>query len=189
MKTITIVGVGALGSHVALLLRNEANLLVIDYDRIEQKNTSSQFHSKTNVGKLKASALQQTLGFLFGVKIRATTNKLTKDNDQQLLAGADLIIDCLDNGEARRLVQAYARNTETPCLHGALAADGGFGRVVWDEKFEIDDAAAGGATCEDGQHLPFIAVTSSYIAYTAQQFLLSGKKASLNVFPGGVTVF
>lgn len=186
MKKITIVGVGALGSHVALLLRNVADLHVIDYDRIEQKNTQSQFHGKPNVGKLKASAFQQTLSFLFGVKVQATTNKLTKDNDQQLLAGSDLIIDCLDNGEARRVVQGFARKTSTPCLHGALAADGGFGRVIWDEKFEIDEAAAGGATCEDGAHLPFIAVTSALMAKAAQDFVLTGSKRGYQVHPGGV---
>lgn len=186
MKKITIVGVGALGSHVALLLRNVADLHIIDYDRIEQKNTQSQFHGKPNVGKLKASAFQQTLSFLFGVKVQATTNKLTRDNDKQLLAGSDLIIDCLDNGEARRVVQNFARKTSTPCLHGALAADGGFGRVIWDERFEIDEAGAGGATCEDGQHLPFIAVVSSLIAKAAQDFVLTGAKRGFQVHPGGV---
>lgn len=186
MKKITIVGVGALGSHVALLLRNVADLHVIDFDRIEQKNLSSQFHGKPNVGKLKATSFQQTMSFLFGVKIQATTNKLVQDNRQQLLAGSDLIIDCLDNGEARRIVQAFARTTATPCLHGALAADGGFGRVIWDEKFEIDDSAAGGATCEDGAHLPFIAVTSALIAKAAQDFILTGVKRGFQVHPGGV---
>lgn len=189
MKKITIVGVGALGSHVALLLRNVADLHVIDFDRIEQKNISSQFHGKPSVGKLKAQAFQQTMSFLFGVKLQATTNKLTKDNEYQLLTGSDLLIDCLDNGEGRRVVQSFARKNTVPCLHGALAADGGFGRVVWDERFEIDDTAAGGATCEDGAHLPFIAVTSAYIAFAAQQFLLTGQKRSVNVFPGGVATF
>jgi molybdopterin/thiamine biosynthesis adenylyltransferase len=189
MKKITIVGVGALGSHVALLLRNVADLHVIDFDRIEQKNVSSQFHGKPNVGKLKASAFQQTLNFLFGVKVQATTHKLTRDNEAQLLAGSDLILDCLDNGEARRIVQGFARKTATPCLHGALAADGGFGRVVWDGKFEIDETAAGGATCEDGAHLPFIAIVSAHLAYSAQQFLLTGKTLNYNLYPGGLSVF
>jgi len=186
MKKITIVGVGALGSHVALLLRNVADLHVIDFDRIEQKNVSSQFHGKTNVGKLKAPSFQQTMSFLFGTKIQATPHKLTKDNKLQLLAGSDLLLDCLDNGEARRIVQSFARSTGTPCLHGALAADGGFGRVIWDENFEIDEAATGGATCEDGAHLPFIAVVASLLAKAAQDFLLTEVKRGFQVHPGGV---
>jgi hypothetical protein len=120
------------------------------------------------------------------VKPQATTSKLTRDNESQLLQGSDLILDCLDNGEARRIVQGYARKNQVPCLHGALAADGGFGRVIWDEHFEIDEAAAGGATCEDGAHLPFIAVTSALMAKSAQDFILHGVKRGFQVHPGGV---
>lgn len=190
MKKITIVGVGALGSHVAQFLRNVGDLNVIDFDRIEQKNVQAQFHSKPSVGKLKSQALQQSMNFLFGVKLTANTNKLVPDNAKQLLGGSDLIIDCLDNGAARRVVQGYARTNSTPCLHGALAPDGTFGRVVWDEKFVIDNEAAGGVpTCEDGAHLPFITVVSSHIAFAAQQFLLNGKALNFNIFPGGLAAF
>lgn len=189
-RVITIVGVGALGSHVAQFLRNVGTLRVVDFDRVEIKNTQAQFHGKPNVGKLKAQALQQSMSFLFGVKIAANTNKLVPDNAKQLLGGSDLIIDCLDNGEARRVVQGFARTTATPCLHGALAPDGTFGRVVWDEKFVIDNEAPGGApTCEDGAHLPFIATVSSHIAFSAQQFLLTGKALNFNIFPGGLAAF
>ncbi len=189
MKKITIVGVGALGSHVAQFLRNVGDLNCIDFDRIEQKNVQAQFHGKPSVGKLKAQALQQSMNFLFGVKVGANTNKLTADNEQQLLSGSDLILDCLDNGAARRIVQAFARKTSTPCLHGALAPGGAFGRVMWDEKFVIDDETPGGApTCEDGAHLPFITVVSSLLAKSAQDFLLHGKKLGYQIHPTGVMV-
>lgn len=186
MKTITIVGVGALGSHVALLLRNEGALRVIDFDRVEQKNVLSQFHSKPNVGKLKTDSLKQAMQFLFGTKLTSIPFKLTADNEGQLLAGSDLIIDCLDNGDARRVVQGYARKTSIPCLHGALAADGSFGRVIWDQDFQIDDeSGAGAATCEDGAHLPFIAIVSSFLARSAQEFLSKGKHIGFSVHAGG----
>jgi molybdopterin-synthase adenylyltransferase len=187
MKKVTIIGVGALGSHVALFLRNEADLKLIDMDRIEQKNVLAQFHSKPGVGKNKAQSLQQSMGFLFGLKPTAVPHRLTADNATQLLSGADLLLDCLDNAPAREVVQAFARHTKTPCLHGALAADGSYGRVVWDENFVIDsENVAGQATCEGGEHLPFIAVASSMIAKAAQDFLLRGKKLDYAIHPGGV---
>lgn len=188
MKNITIVGVGALGSHVVPLLRNMGmTIKVIDYDKVEQKNTQSQFHSKASVGKPKTLALQQTMQFLWGLKVGTIPHKLVSNNDDQLLSGSGLIIDCLDNGEARRLVQSFARRSHTPCLHGALAADGSFGRVVWDENFKIDDESAGGqATCEDGRHLPFISIVASYIAYSAQRFLTSGRKIGAQISTSGV---
>lgn len=188
MKTVTIVGIGALGSHVVQFLRNsQATIRVIDFDRVEQKNTSSQFHSVTMVGKSKVQSLQQTMNFLYKAKLEGVGHKLTALNTEQLLGGSDLVIDCLDNGVARRLVQGFVRAKGIPCLHGALAADGGFGRVIWDEQFTIDDEGTGGAaTCEDGEHLPFIAVVSSLIAKSAQDFLRHGTKRGYQIHPTGV---
>lgn len=185
-KLVTIVGVGALGSHVVQFLRNEVNLRIIDYDRVETKNVLSQFHGKPGVGKNKTLSLQQTMQFLFGVKLIGVPHKLTSDNANQLLSGSDLIIDCLDNAEARRLVQGFARRTKTPCLHGALAAGGSFGRVVWDESFAIDSEVAGEtATCAGGEFLPFIGLVSAFLAKAAQEFLKNGKKIGFEIHPAG----
>lgn len=186
-KYVTIVGVGALGSHLVQFLRSEdIEIRVIDFDRVEQKNVQSQFHSKPSVGKLKSDALKQSMQFLYGKKIHSFNHKLVSDNVRNLLQG-DLVIDCLDNGEARQLVQEHARTTDMPCLHGALAPDGGFGRVIWDEQFVIDsEAGQGGATCENGEFLPFIAITSAYLARAAQIFLATGKKTGFSISPNSV---
>ncbi len=188
MKKIVIVGVGALGSHLVPLLRNlKAEIRVIDFDRVEQKNVMSQFHAKSSVGQLKVQGLKQSMQFLFGTKIEVIPHKLTTENDDQLLSGADLIVDCLDNGAARRVVQGFARRSHTACIHGALAPDGQFGQVRWDEGFTIDDESADAkATCEDGEHLAFISVVSSLLAKSVQDFLDKGKKRGYLVNPGGV---
>jgi len=187
---ITIVGCGALGSHLVQFLRNEkATFKVVDFDRVEQRNVLSQFHSKPNVGKLKVESLKQAMQFLYGVKIETNSNKLVQDNVDKLLGGSDLVIDCLDNGAARRLVQGFVRKHGIPCLHGALAPDGGFGRCIWDESFVIDDeSGAGAATCEDGAFLPFIALVSAYLARAAQVFLATGKRNGYSVSPAGAFV-
>jgi molybdopterin/thiamine biosynthesis adenylyltransferase len=124
MKAVTIVGVGALGSHAAQFLRNAARLRVVDFDRVEQQNVRSQFHPRSSLGRAKVVALQQTLSFLFGTKIEAIPHKLVEDNAAELLARADLVLDCLDNAAARSVVERFARAHGLPCQHGALAADG-----------------------------------------------------------------
>ena len=194
MKKIVIVGVGALGSHVALLLRNLDmqnvpgkpgelfRLVAVDFDRVEQKNTLAQFHGKASVGKNKALGLQQTINFLFGVKIDAVPHKLVAENVQALLRDAALVIDCLDNAPSRRIVQNFVRECQVPCVHGALAANGTIGRVVWDDKFAIDENDGEGATCEDGEHLPFIGLVSAQLARAAQEFLKSRQQTSFQVF-------
>ena len=136
MRRITIIGVGALGSHLIQALRNEdATLKVIDFDRVESKNVASQFHFKNSVGRKKVEAIKQAMQFCYGRNVNIIGNKLTQDNAKQLLGDADLLVDCLDNGEARRIVQGFARANGIPCLHGALAADGSFGRVIWTGDF------------------------------------------------------
>lgn len=186
-RVVTVVGVGALGSHLVQFLRNEDVVInIIDFDRVEMKNVQSQFHAKQGVGKLKVDALKKMMQFLYGVKIHTFSSKLMADNVENLLGGSDLVIDCLDNGEARRLVQGHVRGAGTPCLHGSLAADGSFGRVIWDEGFIIDDeAGAGAVTCEDGEFLPFIALTAAHLARAAQIFLSGKKKVGYSISPGG----
>lgn len=187
MKNIVIVGVGALGSHLAPLLRNleEARLTVIDFDRVERKNVLSQFHPRQSVGRSKVQALQQTLQFLFGLRVEAVPHRLTGDNVKALLGGADLVVDCLDHGPSRRCIQRFVRAQGIPCVHGALAAGGAFGRIVWDEAFVVDDGVAGAATCEDGEHLPFIGICAAFLAHSVQRFVRTGERVGAAVHPAG----
>lgn len=184
---IVIVGVGALGSHLVLLVRNEkVDIKIIDMDRVEQKNVMSQFHGKPGVGKSKVEALKQTMDFLFKRQLTVVGNKLVAENIDVLLKGASLVVDCLDNGASRKLVQDYVRKHNLPCLHGALAPGGAFGRAIWDSDFVIDsEAGAGAATCEDGEFLPFIALTAAYMARSVQLFLKDGKKIGFSISPVG----
>jgi hypothetical protein len=156
-------------------------------DRVEQKNVASQFHGRPGVGKNKVAALQQTMDFLFKRQISVVSNKLVDNNVAILLKDATLVVDCLDNGASRKLVQDYVRKHDLPCLHGALAPGGEFGRSIWDEHFVIDsEAGAGAATCEDGEFLPFIALTAACMARSVQLFLKDGKKIGFSISPVSV---
>jgi molybdopterin/thiamine biosynthesis adenylyltransferase len=188
-RVVTVVGVGALGSHVVQFLRNvDVSLRVIDDDRVEQKNVLAQFHSKKSVGKSKVQSVSQSMQFMFGQKVDGTPHRLRADNAEEMLGGSALVIECLDNIESRQVVSEFVRAHRIPCLHGALAPDGQFGRVIWDEHFAPDaEAGAGAATCEGGEHLPFIGVVSSYVAYAAQRYLEKEHKVGFQVHPAGAT--
>ena len=72
MTTIAFCGVGALGSHAAVLCRNlDATLSFIDFDRVESKNLLAQAFVKQSVGKNKAEALKAQLLNFHGVKSEA----------------------------------------------------------------------------------------------------------------------
>lgn len=182
---VVVVGVGALGSHVVQLGRSlPVQWKVIDYDRIEAKNLLAQFHTRMGVGKNKAQALQQAMQGMFGVKIDAIPHRLTADNAEALLGDADLVVDCLDNAEARTLVQQFVRTRGIACLHGALAPGGELGRVVWDHLFFIDsEDAPGQETCEGGEHLAFIAQTAATLAQAIALYVGDRRKISTQLLP------
>ena len=183
MNKIVIIGVGQLGSHVLLLGRNwDGTFKVVDFDKVEMKNTQSQFHTKMGLRRNKTQALQQAMQGMFGIRIEAVPHRLTTDNAEQILGGAKLVLDCTDNIAARQVIQTYVRANSIPCLHGALDADGTFGRVVWDEHFTADaEGVEGEATCEDGETLPFGAKVAAQLAWAAQEFLADGVKRSYQI--------
>lgn len=185
---IIVIGVGALGSHFVLFARNLGHpIKLIDMDRVEQKNTQGQFHSKMGLGKNKAQAMQQALQGLWGFKVEVVPYKLTPDNAEVLLDDACLIIDATDNAAARRAIMSMVRTHKVPCLHGALAADGSFGQVVWDEFFKEDEEGeVGQATCEDGENLPFHASVAAQMVLSAQKFLKTGVKISYQMTHGSL---
>jgi hypothetical protein len=170
-------------------LRNEkVDIRIVDHDRVEQKNVMSQFHGRPSVGKSKVVALQQTMDFLFKRSLQVAGHKLVENNIDALLRDATLVVDCLDNFASRKLVQDYVREHNLPCLHGALASGGAFGCVLWDPVFRIDRETGTGATCEDGGHLPFIALVAAYMAYAVQRFLKTGQTMGFSVSPAGAVV-
>ena len=185
MKPVVIIGGGALGSHVVLFGRNWENpIRLIDMDRVEMKNTRSQFHTLMGNGRNKVQALQQAMQGMWRLRLDGVPHKLTQDNVAQLLGGAALVIDCTDNMEARTVIQQYVQNEGIPCLHGTLSADATLGLVMWDEHFKADpEGEPGQATCEDGDSLAFYGLVGARIALTAQQFLMSGEKQSYQVMP------
>ncbi len=184
-KKVVVVGVGALGSHLTVLIRNHADLKVVDFDRVEAKNVMSQFHTVGSVGKNKAMAMQQLLSFLFGKASVAVPHRLTELNVREVLSGAELVVDCVDNGDTRRLIQAFCLANDIPCLHGAVDGEGTCGQARWTERFRADDGEPGAATCEDGEHLPFIAHIAAGLAQVAKEFIKTGRRRSLLLFPGG----
>lgn len=171
-------GVGALGSQAALLCRNlPASLELVDGDRVETKNLLSQAFVRQSVGKLKAQALVLQLRNFYRVEAAASPVRLVASNARQLLEGAALAVDCFDNAESRRLLSETCRGLGVPLVHGALAADGTFGIVRWDERFEADEEdRAGQPTCEGGEHLPLIGLAAAALARAIQDFLRSGEE-------------
>ena len=189
MKRIVFCGVGALGSNAVVLCRNlEATMVLVDFDRVESKNCLSQAFVKASVGKNKAEALKLQLSNFWGVKAESFGVRVEEANVVTLCGTADLVVDAFDNAKSRRILSDYARSASKPLVHAAVSADGTFGLVRWDERFVADEEGTpGAATCEGGEHLPLIALVSSTLARTIQDFVQKGTKRDAMVALSGVT--
>ena len=170
---IVVCGVGALGSTAVQYCRNlDAELRLVDFDRVESKNLAAQWFVKQSVGKNKAEAVRLQLANFYGGKAEALGVRLAATNAAQLLANCDLAVDCFDNADSRIVLSEAARSANLPLVHGALAADGTFGMVRWDERFTADrEDQPGQPTCEEGEHLPMIGLVAATLARAIQDFV------------------
>ncbi|OUL22041.1 ThiF family adenylyltransferase [Nostoc sp. 106C] len=134
---ITICGAGALGANIAENLARSGfdKLTVIDRDRIEERNLSTQPYYRSDVGAFKAKILANNLYRAIGTKVDGKTKELTSANAAQLLQDSHLIIDVFDNSLARQVVKDYADKSKIPCLHVGLAAD--YAEVIWNDVYRV----------------------------------------------------
>src|SRR5436305_8338619 len=103
---ITVCGAGALGSNLAdtLVRQGAAALRVIDHDRVEEHNVSTQLYTQAEVGAWKVEALRKQIFRATGVEVDAIRKQMSEANARSLLKESDLLIDCFDNSAARMLV-------------------------------------------------------------------------------------
>jgi molybdopterin/thiamine biosynthesis adenylyltransferase len=173
-----------------MLCRNlEAELVFVDFDRVESKNLLAQAYVKASIGKNKAEALKLQLANFHGVKSESFGVRLAEANAAALLGRATLLVDCFDNLASRALLSDYARGAGKPLVHAAISADGTFGLVRWDERFTPDpEDEPGQATCEGGAHLPMIGLLSAVLARTIQDFVARAEQRDAMVSLSGVHI-
>jgi molybdopterin-synthase adenylyltransferase len=147
-NSLTICGAGALGSNLIDNLTRQGinNLKVIDKDRIEVHNLSTQVWSEADVGALKVEALKTKVYRNVSTEIEAVNKELTASNVKQLLKGSTLVVDCFDNNAARQIVQNEVRARKLSCLHVGLNAD--YAEVIWDEKYRVPKDQTEGDVCD-----------------------------------------
>src|SRR5262249_43342265 len=140
---LTLCGAGALGSHLADNLARQGfrKLRVIDRDRVEEHNVSTQLYGEGDVGGWKVEVLRQRLFRATGGEVEAVRKQLTDRTARSLRPDGGLVLDTFDNSASRRLVQDHCRDARLACLHVGLYAD--YGEVIWDEHYRVPPDVAG----------------------------------------------
>lgn len=122
---VAVVGVGGLGSPVALYLAvaGVGALTLIDNDTVSLSNLQRQIlHAEGEVGNLKtASAASRLRAINTELEITLHPVLLSPDNAAGMLSGHDIIVDCTDNYAARYLIDTISKAYRIPWVYGAVA--------------------------------------------------------------------
>ena len=126
MTTAVILGAGGLGCPAALALAEEQpdlRLVIVDPDSVERSNLSRQIlFCEADVGLPKAEVAARRVGGI------ARVMRFDSSTAEELLAGADVLLDGTDNFETRFCANDEAVRRGLPLVHGA--ALGWSGQVV-----------------------------------------------------------
>lgn len=138
---VTVCGAGALGANITESLARSGfgRLKVIDRDRVEERNLSTQPYYRSDIGAFKAKILGNSLFRALGVTVEARAEELTAANAEKLLRESALVIDTFDNSAARQAVTDCCARAGLPCLHAGLAGD--YAEVIWNEQYRVPSPA------------------------------------------------
>jgi molybdopterin/thiamine biosynthesis adenylyltransferase len=177
---ITICGVGALGSQLTdhLTRIGFCNLRVIDKDRVEETNISTQVWSMRDCGAMKTAALKTKVFQNTECELDTVDKELTATNVKQITKGSVLVVDCFDNSKARKIIQDHCRASKILLCHGGLFAD--YGECIWDEFYKVPNDPAGGDVCDYPLARNLITITTAIMAEEILDHFLAEKPRHKN---------
>lgn len=128
--TVAVVGAGGLGSPVLtyLAMAGVGRIRIIDGDIVSLSNLNRQFlHTERDIGRAKAlSAAEKITAWNSEVVAEAIQERLTAKNAKELLQGAAVVADCVDNGAARKIVANVCKENGIPLIEAGISGFYGY---------------------------------------------------------------
>ncbi|MBI2748108.1 MAG: molybdopterin-synthase adenylyltransferase MoeB [Burkholderiales bacterium] len=148
-----VVGAGGLGCPAALYLAaaGVGRLTIADSDRVDLTNLQRQILYRTDsVGAPKVDAARATLGAVNPeVELVTLQKRLQADDLPEVVAGADIVLDCSDNFATRHAINRACVKHRKPLVSGAA--------IRFDAQLMVFDLRKPDAPCyaclfpEDGE--------------------------------------
>jgi molybdopterin/thiamine biosynthesis adenylyltransferase len=140
-----VIGAGGLGSPVLMYLGTAGvgRITVVDHDTVDLTNLQRQIaHNMARVGAPKVTSAAQTIAAINpGIEVIALQERAGAQRLDELVAGADLVLDCSDNFATRHAVNAACVMHGKPLVSGA--AIGFDGQIsVYDTRNETNPCYA-----------------------------------------------
>lgn len=178
---VLVVGAGGLAAPVLPLLTGAGvgHLTIVDGDTVVLSNLHRQtLFSEADCGRAKAEvAANRCRALNSDICVDALTQTLTADNAPELVARADLVLDCADSYAASYTLSDICLDTNTPLISasvlGLLGYVGGFCGSAPSLRAVFPDAPDSGASCATAGVLgPAVGVIGAMQAQMALNLIL-----------------
>lgn len=121
--TVLIIGLGGLGSPVAMYLAaaGVGHLILCDFDSVDLSNLQRQIiHTTQDIGKPKVESARESL-LALNPQIKVTTlyQQLDEESLAKQIVNVDIVLDCTDNLPTRFAINQACVQTKTPLISGA----------------------------------------------------------------------
>ncbi len=121
---VVVAGAGGLGSPASIYLAaaGVGELRIIDGDVVEPSNLNRQIlHWDRDIGRAKAVSAEEKLKNLNGdIKVIPIMQRIEESNGEELIRGADVVLDCLDNFSTRFLLNKICLKLSIPLVHSVI---------------------------------------------------------------------
>lgn len=129
---VVVAGLGGLGCAASLYLTctGVGHITLIDCDRVELSNLNRQIlHYEEDIGEGKPFSAAGKLAKLnSSIEVTPVFKKITEHNAREIIRGANLVIDGMDNFKARFILNKACVVEGIPFIHGGV--HGLFGEVT-----------------------------------------------------------
>jgi molybdopterin/thiamine biosynthesis adenylyltransferase len=138
-----VIGAGGLGSPAALYLASAGvgSITVVDDDTVDLTNLQRQIgHTTQRVGQPKVESLRQALVDINPeIAVHALRERAEGARLLELVAGADVVLDCCDNFATRHAVNRACFTQGVPLVSGAV--------IRFDGQISVFDPRAADSPC------------------------------------------
>ena len=138
-----IIGAGGLGSPAAFYLASAGvgTLTIVDNDQVDLTNLQRQIlHTQERVGMNKVDSAKITLNQLNPhTHINALCERADANRLKQLIAAADVVLDCSDNFATRHAINAACVELKKPLVSGAA--------INFDGQLSVFDSQKSDSPC------------------------------------------
>lgn len=166
-KKVVLVGLGSIGSHVAIELAKAGvgNFVLIDMDRLSAANICRHSCGLDDIGRLKVLAVKDRLKRVnpfIDVAVSAENVNADLEKTRALCAGADLIVTSTDTTASRRMMNYIALSLKVIAIFSGVFERAKGGRV-----FKVDPV--NGGACLECHQIETFEEKPGFVAYSAAE--------------------